>query len=110
MASSPKYEWLVTVPDKPSALQKRLAARPAHLTQLNPRIDAGQVVFGGAILGKQPGDGETPAMEGSVLLVKADTEEEVRELINSDPYAKQGAWDVEKATIIPFKCVIRTAI
>ena len=110
MASSYKYEWLVTVPDKPSALQNRLAARPAHLANLKPRIESGQVVFGGAMLGKQPGEGESPAMEGSVMLIKADTEEDVRELLRIDEYTKQGAWDVEKATIIPFKCAVRTAL
>lgn len=110
MATSYKYEWLVTVPDKPSALQNRLAARPAHLANLKPRIESGQVVFGGAMLGKQPQEGETPAMEGSVMLFKTNSEEEVWEMLRNDEYAKQGAWDVEKATVIPFRCAVRTAL
>lgn len=107
---SAQREWLVTIPDHPNALDKRMAARPAHLNNLKPRIDAGQVVFGGAMLAKQPAEGESPQMVGSVMLVKADSEEEVRKLLEGDEYTKGGAWDVAKATIQPFKCAVRTAL
>ncbi|KAK5074241.1 hypothetical protein LTR64_006614 [Lithohypha guttulata] len=108
--SAPNKEWLVQIPDKPNALQNRLHARPAHLKNLTPRIEAGQVVFGGAMLSKQPVEGESPDMVGSVMLVKAESEEEVKELLKNDEYTKQGAWDVENAKIIPFRCAVRTAM
>ena len=110
MSTAYKYEWLVIVPDKPGALENRLAARSAHLSNLKPRIESGQVVFGGAMLGKQPQGDEGPAMEGSVMLFKADAEEDVWDALRSDEYTKQGAWDVEKARVIPFRCAVRTAI
>lgn len=103
-------EWLVTIPDHPNALSARLAARAAHLSNLKPRIAAGQVVFGGAMLSSQPEEGQTPPMTGSVLLVKADTEQEVWDLIRGDEYVKQGAWDVEKATVVAFKSAVRSAL
>lgn len=110
-ASMPyKYEYLVTVPDKPNALQQRLAARPKHLAELKPKMDRGQVVFGGANLSEQPKGGETPAMIGSVLLVKADCEEDVWTMLREDPYTVGGAWDVDRATVAPFKCAIRLAM
>jgi len=108
--STSQFEWLVQVPDKPNALQNRLKARPFHLENLKPRIDAGQVVFGGAMLSEQPAVDGTPDMIGSVMLIKANTREEIMDLLKNDEYTKQGAWDVEKASITPFKCAVRTAM
>jgi hypothetical protein len=51
-------EYLVTIPDHPNSLDKRLAARPKHLANLKPHIDSGKVVFGGAMLSRHPEDGE----------------------------------------------------
>lgn len=103
-------EWLAIIPDKPNSLQKRLAARPLHLEKVAPRVEVGQVVFGGATLDEQPAVDGTPAMNGSVMLFKADTEEEVRSLIENDDYAKADVWDVANAKIMPFRSAIRTAL
>jgi hypothetical protein len=51
-------EYLVTIPDHPNSLDKRLAARPKHLANLKPHIDSGKVVFGGAMLSRHPEEGE----------------------------------------------------
>lgn len=55
-------EYLVTIPDHANSLDKRLAARPAHLANLKPHIESGKVVFGGASLSKHPAEGESPDM------------------------------------------------
>lgn len=108
--STPTKEWLVIIPDKPNSLQKRLAARPLHLEKIKPRIETGEVVFGGATLDEQPAVDATPGMNGSVMLMKADTEQEIRALVEGDEYTKNDVWDVEKLQIIPFRCAIRTAL
>lgn len=109
--STYKYEYLVTIPDHvDGGLQKRLDARPTHLKNLTPRVEAGQVVFGGATLSSQPKEGEAPAFTGSAMLVKANSEEEVRKIVEGDIYAEKGAWDLSKMTIVPFKCAVRTAL
>lgn len=105
-----KYDFLVTIFDHPGGLPKRIAARPAHLAKLKPRIESGQVVFGGAILSKQPGEGESPDMTGSVMLIKANSEEEVREIVLDDEYAKQGLWNLDAIEIRAFRCAVRTAL
>lgn len=105
-----KYEYLVTIPDVPGALEKRLAARPTHLSNLKPRIESGQVVFGGATLSKQPAEGEAPDMTGSAMLIKANSEAEVRAILEEDAYVKGGAWDISKVVITPFRCAVRTAM
>ena len=45
-------------------------------------------MFGGATLAKQPADGEAPDMTGSCMLIKANSEEDVKALISADEYAK----------------------
>ena len=108
--SAPTKEWLAIIPDKPDSLQKRLAVRHLHLEKVKPRVAAGEVVFGGATLDEQPSADTTPAMNGSVMLFKAETEEDVRKLIENDDYTKNDVWDAAKAQIMPFKCAIRTAL
>ena len=44
------------------------------------------------------------------MLMKADTEEEVRKMLEEDEYTKQGAWDVKNAKVWAFKCAVRTAM
>lgn len=105
-----KYDYLVTVPDRAGSLATRLAARPAHLSKLQPRIDAGQIVFGGATLSSHPTEGEGPDMNGSVMLIRANSEDEVREVVLDDEYAKQGLWELKELKIIPFRCAVRTAL
>ncbi|KAH8695632.1 hypothetical protein BGW36DRAFT_361317 [Talaromyces proteolyticus] len=104
-----KYEYLVTVHDHPGLLATRLAARKRHLAKLAPRINAGQIVFGGAILAKEPVENQDPEFTGSVMLIKANSKEEVKEIILDDEYAK-GLWDLSQLDIIPFRCAVRTAI
>ncbi|RMZ78862.1 hypothetical protein DV738_g3665, partial [Chaetothyriales sp. CBS 135597] len=103
-----KLEFLVTIPDHPNVLEKRLATRPVHLENLA----RDKVVMGGALLAKQikGEEGEVPQMVGSIALVKADTEEEVLELLRGDPYNKAGVWDLSKAEIRPFISGVRTAM
>ena len=105
-----QYEWLVHIPDHPGALSKRLAVRPKHLEKITPRVKAGEVVFGGATLSKQPEEGESPDMTGSFMLMKAESEEEVREFLEADEYTKGGAWDVKNAKIWPFRSAVRTSM
>ena len=109
-SSTPTNEWLVHIPDHPNALDKRLAVRQTHLSNLKPKIEAGIVVFGGATLSKHPSEGEGPDMTGSVMLIKANTEQEVREFLENDAYTKGGAWNLKEANVWPFRCAVRTAL
>lgn len=62
------------------------------------------------MLGEQPAVDATPDMKGSVMIFKAETEEEVRSLVENDDYTKGDVWDVEKIQIIPFRSAFRTAM
>lgn len=62
--------------------------------------------FGGAMLEAHVADGQVPSFKGSVLLVRADSAEECRTILDQDVYVKADVWDMEKAQIIPFKTAL----
>ena len=70
--------------DKPGALQVRLDTRPDHLAYLNGLNSDGKLAFAGPFLGD---DGKPT---GSLVVVKAETIEEARQIAENDPYAKAG--------------------
>jgi hypothetical protein len=51
-----------------------------------------------------------PKMKGSVMLIGANTKEEVLERLEKDFYVKEGVWDLGKLQIMPFRSAIRTAL
>jgi uncharacterized protein len=105
-----KHEFLVHIPDRPNSLQNRLSVRATHLANITPRVQSGQVVLGGATLAKPVQEGESPEMTGSFMIIKADSEEQVRKMLESDVYVSGGAWDVENMKIWNFKSAVRTAL
>ena len=70
--------------DKHGALQVRLDTRPDHLAYLNGLNADGKLAFAGPLLGD---DGKPT---GSLVVVKAETIEEARQIAENDPYAKAG--------------------
>jgi uncharacterized protein len=108
--SATKNEYLVLLPDNPNSLQNRLAVRAKHFEKLAPHVQSGDVVFGGAILSAHPKEGEQPDMTGSAMLIKAESEEAVREWVAGDEYTKGGVWNLGEVKIYPFRCAVRTAM
>ena len=70
--------------DKPGALQVRMDTRPDHVAYLNDLNASGKLAFAGPFLG----DDTKPT--GSLVVVKAETIEEARQIADNDPYAKAG--------------------
>lgn len=95
------------LPDHDGKLQERLKARPDHLKNVRPSVTAGGVLIGGAMLTKHPEANETPSMTGSVFLMTADSEEELRRILAEDVYATSGVWDLKGMKIWPFKTAVR---
>ena len=76
--------------DKAGALQVRLDTRPEHLAYLNALNADGKLACAGPFLGD---DGKPT---GSLVVVKAETIEDARQIAQDDPYAKAGLFaDVE---------------
>lgn len=83
--------------DKVGATQVRLDNRDAHLSWIKTRLD--QVKLAGPML-----NDETGGMIGSVLIIEAETREDLDVLLSEDPYTKAGLFDTVE--ISSFKWVI----
>lgn len=101
------YDWLVQTPANANDLENRINTRPAHLEHNKPLIESGILVWGGPALAHHPGAGEDLPITGSIMCMRAASEEEVRERLRNDPYSKVGFWYPEQAVITPMRCVVR---
>jgi uncharacterized protein YciI len=80
------------------ARERRLVTRPRHLDGIQPRVDAGEVLVGGAILDDDGG------MIGSVLVTDFDTREALDDWLRNDPYTTEGVW--ERVDVRPYRAAV----
>lgn len=89
--------------DVPASLDKRLAARPAHLERLNALQNEGRLLLAGpfpAIDGIDPG----PAgFSGSLIVAEFDSLDAARAWADADPYVAAGVY--ARVSVKPFKKV-----
>lgn len=87
--------------DVPGTLDKRLAARPAHLERLKALQDEGRMIVAGpcpAIDSPEPG----PAgFTGSLIVAEFASLDDARAWADADPYVAAGVYAT--VTIKPFK-------
>lgn len=86
--------------DDADAPARRARVRPAHLDFIQPFVDRGQVLIGGAML-----DG-SGTMIGSTLLTEFDTREALDEWLRSDPYVTEQVW--RSIEVHPFRSAVGT--
>lgn len=90
--------------DAPESLDKRLAARPAHLQRLNQLRDEGRLLLAGpfpAIDSPEPG----PAgFTGSLIVAAFASLEAAQAWAEADPYVATGVY--ARASVKPFKKVL----
>lgn len=95
--------YAIITQDIENSLEKRLAARPAHLERLTALQDQGRLVIAGphpAIDSEDPG----PAgFSGSLIVADFPSLEEAQTWAKKDPYVEAGVY--ESVTIKPFKKV-----
>lgn len=78
-----------------SALDRRMSVRPHHFVKANELKAAGNFVIGGAIL-----DGEGQ-MRGSMMVVQFDSERELRQWMDNEPYIQGNVW--QHIDVKPFR-------
>lgn len=90
--------------DVPDSLERRLAARPAHLERLQALQTAGRLVLAGpfpALDGNDPG----PAgFSGSLIVAEFDSLAAAQAWADADPYATAGVY--AGVSVKPFKKVL----
>ena len=95
--------YAIIAEDVENSLEKRLAARPAHLERLNALLDQGRLILAGphpAIDSEDPGDA---GFSGSLVVAEFEDIEAAQSWANDDPYMHAGVYD--KVTVKPFKKV-----
>jgi uncharacterized protein YciI len=96
--------YAIIAQDIENSLEKRLAARPAHLERLHALRDEGRLILAGphpAIDSEDPG----PAgFTGSLVVAEFDSLEAAQTWADEDPYIQAGVY--EKVTVKPYKKVL----
>ena len=90
--------------DTPGTLDKRLAARPAHLERLTALQEAGHLVLAGphpAIDSVDPGDA---GFTGSLVVAEFPSLDEAQAWADADPYMTAGVY--AQVTVKPFRKVL----
>ncbi|MBD8898483.1 YciI family protein [Rhodanobacter sp. DHG33] len=96
--------FAIIAQDHPGSLDKRLAARPAHLERLNTLRDEGRLLLAGpfpAIESENPG----PAgFTGSMIVAEFDSQADARTWADADPYVAAGVY--AEVSVKPFRKVL----
>ncbi len=90
--------------DVENSLEKRKAARPAHLERISKLVDEGRVLVAGphpAIDAEDPGEA---GFTGSLVIVDFPSLEEAKAWADTDPYVDAGVY--ASVTVKPFKRVL----
>ncbi|GIW05641.1 MAG: hypothetical protein KatS3mg060_0446 [Dehalococcoidia bacterium] len=67
----------------PDIAEKRVPHRPAHLAYLEELRAQGKVVMAGAW---------ADPLDGALIIYRAETRDEVDEMMDNDPYCRAGLW------------------
>ncbi|PBI78751.1 hypothetical protein A9993_03005 [Rahnella victoriana] len=95
--------YVIYSEDVSDSLEKRAAARPAHIERLKNLHEQGRVLIAGptpAIDSEDPG---AAGMTGSLLVVEFETLEDAKIWADADPYVAAGVY--KAVTVKPFKRV-----
>ncbi len=90
--------------DVPASLEKRLAARPAHLERLNQLKDAGRLLLAGPFPAIDSVDPGPAGFSGSLIVAAFDSLEAAQTWADADPYIAAGVY--AQVSVKPFKRVL----
>jgi uncharacterized protein len=84
-------------------MEKRLAARPAHLKRVDELIAGGRLVLGGAFPAIDSMDPGPAGMTGSLIVAEFASLDEAKAWVNADPYVTEGVF--AKVAVKPYRKV-----
>lgn len=90
--------------DTPNSLDKRLAARPAHLARLQALADAGRLLLAGPMPAIDSPDPGPAGFVGSLIVAEFASQAEAEAWIAQDPYVTDGVF--ASTVVRPFKRVL----
>ena len=96
--------YLIVAEDVDNSLDKRLAARPAHLERLQALKAAGRLLVAGPCPNIDNEDPGPAGFSGSAIIAEFESLDAAQAWADADPYVDAGVYD--KVTVKPFKCVM----
>ncbi|MCE9787906.1 YciI family protein [Shewanella chilikensis] len=96
--------YMISSQDVENSLEKRLAARPAHLQRLQLLADEGRLMLAGphpAVDSENPGEA---GFSGSLVVAEFESLEAAQAWANADPYVAAGVY--QSVIVKPFKRVL----
>ena len=90
--------------DTANSLEKRLAARPAHLDRLRALQGEGRLVIAGPFPAIDSPDPGPNGFSGSLIVAEFESQEAAEAWAKADPYASAGVY--ARVTVKPFKKVL----
>lgn len=96
--------YMISAQDFEHSLEKRLAARPAHLARLQELADEGRLLIAGphpAIDSENPGEA---GFSGSLVVAEFDSLASAKAWADADPYIAAGVY--QSVIVKPFKRVL----
>ena len=89
--------------DTPDSLEKRMAARPAHLARLQALQDEGRLLLAGPFPAVDAVDPGAAGFTGSLIVAEFASLRAAQEWAGADPYAATGVF--RQITVQPFRKV-----
>ena len=90
--------------DVPDSLNKRLAARPAHLERLQALQQAGRLLLAGPFPAIDSNDPGAAGFSGSLIVAEFDSLADAQAWADADPYVVAGVYG--DVSVKPFKKVL----
>lgn len=96
--------YAVSGRDVPDSLNKRLAARPAHLARLEQLKNEGRLLAAGPHPAIDADDPGPAGFTGSLIIAEFDSLDDARAWAEADPYMQAGVY--AEVSVLPFRKVL----
>ena len=96
--------YMICATDVANSLDKRLAARPAHLERLNALKAEGRLIMAGPFPAVDSPDPGPAGFTGSLVVAEFDSLEDAQSWAGADPYIEAGVY--ESVIVKPYKKVL----
>lgn len=93
--------YAIMAEDTPNSLEKRLAARPQHLSRLQTLQDAGRLLLAGPFPAIDSIDPGPAGFTGSLIVAEFANLEEAKVWANDDPFVSAGVY--QQVIVKPFR-------
>ena len=96
--------YMICATDVADSLEKRLAARPAHLARLEQLKAEGRLILAGPFPAIDSNDPGPAGVTGSLVVAEFETLDDAQAWADADPYIEAGVYD--SVLVKPYKKVL----